>query len=141
LLLALAATAALGQESVMTLAMLRYDQSSARTTAVARYDSPANPLSSGSAPRLEYPVARIKPDLLNIAAFSFDAAPENQNGTYRRDWQQLICKKMNGKGWTGFWGHIAAGYGQFCRLESCFGKRIMEIEQPPSGYLMARFSF
>jgi hypothetical protein len=141
LLLALAATAAFGQESVLTLAMLSYDQSPARTTAVARYDSPANPLSSDSAPRLEYPVAGVKPDLLNVAAFSFDVPLKNQNVGYRRDWQQSIYKRTNGKGWTGFLGHIQAGYGQFCRLESCFGKRIIEMQGPPSGYLMARFSF
>jgi hypothetical protein len=141
LLFALTATAALGQESGLMLAMISYDQSPARRSAVARYDSPANPLSSDSAPRLEYPVAGVKPDLLNIAAFSFAAPPVNQNGGYRRDWQQSIYKRTNGKGWTDFLGHIQAGYGQFCRLESCFGKRIIEMQGPPSGYLMARFSF
>lgn len=141
LLLALTATAALGQESVLTLAMVGYDQSPARTPTKARYDSAANPSDSVSAPRLQYQVAGVKLDRRNIAAFSFDASREKQDGSYRHDWPQLVRKKSGGDGWTVFGGHIEAGYGQICRLESCYGKSVMELEQPSCAYLMARFSF
>jgi hypothetical protein len=140
-LLTLAAPAAWGQESVLMLAMVRYDQLPARTPTEARCDSAANPSDSVSAPRLQYQVAGLKPDRLSIVAVSFDASVEKQNAGYRQDWLQLVRKKSGGDGWTVFGGHIEAGYGQFCRLESGFGKSVMELEQPSCAYLRARFSF
>jgi hypothetical protein len=139
--LALTATAALGQESVMTLAMVSYDKSPARISAATGYHATASPLSSVSAPCLQYQTAGLKPDGLNIAAFSFNASVEKQDAGYRHDWLQLVRKKSDGDGRTGFWGHFEAGYGQFCRLESGIGKSIMELEQPKCAYLRARFSF
>ena len=58
LLLALAATSVFGQESVMTLVMVSYDQSPA-----ARNNSEANLFCyDASAPRLQYQMAALKLD-------------------------------------------------------------------------------
>ncbi len=141
LILALATAAASGQESVLTLAMLRYDQPVARTPIVAGHDSAASSFSHVSVPRLQYQVADLKRDYPSITGFPFETPIKGRKGFYQRDWLQLVPKKSGGDGRTDFWGHIEAGYGQFCQLEFAFGKSTMELEQPSCAYLKARFSF
>ena len=137
----MAATAAGGQESGLKPAMFNYDRSPAWTPTAARADLAANPSSSIPVPCLqyEYPAAGLKPERLNIAAFSLDAPREELNGDDRHNWLQLVQKKS--AGWVDFWEHIEAGYGQFCRLESRFGNNTWELERPSCSYLRARFSF
>jgi len=141
LLVAPAVPVVSGQESVLTLAMLRYDQPAVRTLAVVCYDSATISFSHVSVPVLQYQVAASRYDSPGASAFSFDTLLEEQNRYYRQEWLQLFHKGLVGDGRTSFWGHLEAGYGQFWRLESQFGKSAMELEQPSCAYLMARFSF
>jgi hypothetical protein len=138
LLLAMAATSALGQGSVLTLAMVRYDQSPARMPAVGRNNSTANILCyDASAPRLQYPAAVLKPDNQNATDFRL----EKQSGSNQRDLFQLVHKKMYADGRTGKWVDVAAGYGQILGDETSIGKNSMEWERPGCAYLKASFSF
>jgi hypothetical protein len=142
LLLALAVTSVFGQESVVTLAMVSYDQSPARTSAVARNHSAANLLCyDASAPRLQYRVAALKLDNQNATDFSSDFRLEKQNGSNQRDLFQLIHKKLSADGRTGKWVDVTAGYGQVCQFESGIGKNTAELQRPGFAYLRASFSF
>jgi hypothetical protein len=141
LLLALAATAAWGQESGLAPALFSYDQSSVRTSATAGYQTAAIPLSSVSALFLQYPMTGVQLDRLNRSVISLDASLEKSNGGYKYNWLQLVRKKSEGDGGPGFWGHLEAGYGKFFRLESGLGKNLVEWEQPSCAYLRAQFSF
>jgi hypothetical protein len=142
LLLALAETSVFGQGSVLTLAMVRYDQSPARTPAVARNHSAANLLCyDASAPRLQYRVAALNLDNQNATGFSSDSRLEKQSGSNQRDLFQLVHKKLSANGQTGSWVIVEAGYGQICRDESSIGKNTVELERPGCAYLKASFSF
>ena len=142
LLLALAVTSVFGQESVLTLAMVSYDQSPARTPAVVRNNSVTNLLCyDASAPRLQHQVAVLKLDNQNATGFSSDFRLEKQTGSNQRDWFQLVHKKLSANGRTGKWVDVAAGYGQVCQFESGIGKNSVELEQPGCAYLKASFSF
>jgi len=110
LLLALAVTSVFGQESVVTLAMVSYDQSSARTPTVARNYSATSSFPYASAPRLQSRVAVLKPDNQNATGFSYDSRLEKQNGSNQRDLFQLIHKKLSANGQTGSWVLVEAGY-------------------------------
>ena len=68
--------------SVLTLAMVRYDQSPAWTPAVTRNNSAANLLCYDvSAPRFQYRLAVLKLDNQNATDFSFDSRLEKQSGS------------------------------------------------------------
>jgi len=71
----------------------------------------------------------------------FEASLAGQSWYRRFDGLRLIDKKSAGDGWTNFLGHVEAGYGKFCQLDSDFGISVMELEQPGCAYLKARFSF
>ena len=142
LLLALAATSVFGQEPAVTLAMVSYDQSPARTPAVARNHSAANLLCyDASAPRLQYQVAALKLDNQNATGFSYDSRLEKQNGSNQRDLFQLVHKKLYADGRMGKWVDVEAGYGQICGVEPGIGKNTVELERPSRAYLKASFSF
>ena len=141
LLPALAAIPAGGQNSVITLAMVRYDQSPVRMDAVARNDPVAQQLAYVPAPRLQYQIAGVKLDHQDAISLSTDFLLENRNGSSPRDWLQLSSKKPNAAGWMGSGVHIKAGYGQFCQFESSLGKTTVELEQPSCAYFKAGFSF
>jgi hypothetical protein len=137
LLLALAVTSVFGQGSVLTLAMVRYEQSPA-----ARNNSTANILCyDASAPRFQYQAAVLQINNQNATDFSFDSRLEKQSGSNQRDFFQLVHKKMYADGRTGKWVDVAAGYGQICRVESSIGKNSVELERPGFAYLKASFSF
>jgi hypothetical protein len=138
----MAATSVFGQEPVLTLAMVRYDQSPARTPAVARNNSAANLLCyDASAPRLQYRVVALKLDNQNATGFSSDFRLEKQSGSNQRDLFQLVHKKLYADGRTGKWVDVAAGYGQICGVESSIGKNTAELQRPGFAYLKASFSF
>jgi hypothetical protein len=141
LLLAITATSVFGQESVVTLAMVSYNQSPARTPAVARNASATSAFPCASAPRLQSRVAVLKPDNQNVTGFSFNSRLEKQNGSNRRDLFQLIHKKLSPNGQTGSWVLVEAGYGQFCQFESGIGKNTAELQRPGFAYVKASFSF
>ena len=142
LLLALAATSVFGQEPAVTLAMVSYDQSPARTPAVARNHSAANLLCyDASAPRLQYQVAALKLDNQNATGFSYDSRLEKQNGSNQCASFQLVHKKLSANGQTGSWVLVEAGYGQICQFESGIGKNTAELQRPGFAYLKASFSF
>jgi hypothetical protein len=142
LLLALAATSVFGQEPVVTLAMVSYNQSPARTPIVARNDDSAtSAFRYASATRLQYRVAVLKPDNQNATGFSYDSRLEKQNSSNQRDLFQLIHKKLSANGRTGKWVDVAAGYGQVCQFESNIGKNTAELQRPGCAYLKASFSF
>ena len=141
LLLALAVTSMFGQEPVVTLAMVSYDQSPARTPAVARHDSATSSFPYASAPRLQYRVAVLKPDNQNATGFSYVSRLEKQNGSNQRDLFQLFHKKLSANGQKGSWVLVEAGYGQVCQFESGFGKNTAELQRPGLAYLKASFSF
>jgi hypothetical protein len=48
---------------------------------------------------------------------------------------------MYADGRTGKWVDVAAGYGQFVRVESGIAKNTAELERPGFAYLKASFSF
>jgi len=138
----MASTSVFGQGSVLTLAMVRYDQSPARTPAVARNNSAANGFCyDASAPRLQYPVTVLKLDNQNATGFSSDFRLEKQSGSNQRDLFQLVHKKLYADGRTGKWVDVAAGYGQVCQFESGISKNTAELERPGFAYLKASFSF
>lgn len=142
LLLALAATSVLGQESVLTLAMVRYDLSPAWMPTVARNNSTANILCyDASAPRLQYQVMLLQFDKQNATDFSSYSRLEKQSGSNQRDLFQLVHKKMYANGRTGKWVDVAAGYGQILGDETSIGKNSAEWERPGFAYLRASFSF
>jgi hypothetical protein len=141
LLLALAVTSVFGQESVVTLAMVSYDQSPARMPAMARNDSATGSFRYASAPRLQHQVAVLKLDNQNATGFSSDYRLEKQSGSNQRDLFQLIHKKLSANGRTGSWVLVEAGYGQICRVESGIGKNTAELQRPGFAYLRASFSF
>ncbi len=131
----------LGQESVMTLAMVSYDQLPARTASVARYDSTTNSLATLPPPRLQYRIAGLKLECRNSTGFSTDFQPEKQNDFCPRDWSRFVCKKSSAEGWTGIRAYVEAGYGQFFQFESSLGAKAAELEQPSFAYLKATFRF
>jgi hypothetical protein len=142
LLLALTVTSVFGQESVVTLAMVSYDQSPARMPAVARNHPAANLLCyDASAPRLQYQAAVLKLDNQNATSFLSDFRLEKQSGSNQRDLFQLVHKKLSADGRTGKWVDVAAGYGQICQFESGIGKNTAELQRPGYAYLRASFSF
>ena len=142
LLLALAVTSVFGQGSVLTLAMVRYDQSPIRTPAVARNNSAANSLCyDASAPRLQHQVAVLKLDNQPSPDFSFDYRLEKQSSLNQHDLFQLVHKKLYADGRAGKWMDIGAGYGQVCQFESGLAKNTEELERPGFAYLRASFSF
>lgn len=137
----LAATPVFGQISVISLAMVSYDQSPARTTAAARNDSAASPLAYTSAPRLQYLMTDLSLSRTNPSVLLSDFSFEKQDGANPRDWSRFVYKTSNAAGRTGSWVHVEAGYGQFCQYESSLGKNGAELEQPSCAYLRASFSF
>jgi hypothetical protein len=142
LLLTLAATSVFGQGSVLTLAKVRYDQSPARMSAVARNNSTANIFGYyASAPRLQYQVAALKLNHQNATDFSSNSRLEKQSDLNQHDLFKLVHKKLYADGRTGKWMDIAAGYGQICGVESGIGKNSVELERPGFAYLKASFSF
>jgi hypothetical protein len=142
LLLALAATSVFGQESVLTLAMVRYDQSPVRRSVVARNNSAANLFCYDAfAPRLQYQVAALNLDNQNATDFLSDSRLQKQSGSNQRDLFQLVHKKLYADGRTGKWVAVAAGYGQVCQFESGIGKNSTELQRPGFAYLRASFSF
>src|SRR5208337_822128 len=100
LLVAPAVPVVSGQESVLTLAMLRYDQPAVRTLAVVCYDSATISFSHVSVPVLQYQVAASRYDSPGASAFSFDTLLEEQNRYYRQEWLQLFHKGLVGDGRT-----------------------------------------
>jgi len=142
LLLTMAATSALGQESVLTLAMVRYDPSPAWMPAVARNHSTANILCyDASASRLQYEVALLQCDKQNATDFSSYSRLEKQSGPNQHDLFQLVHKQMYADGRTGKWVDIAAGYGHIFGDEPSIRKNSAEWERPGCAYLKASFSF
>ena len=141
LLLALTVTSVFGQEPAVTLAMVSYDQSPARTPAVARDDSATNSFRYASAPRLQHQVAALKLDNQNATGFSYDFRLEKQNGSNQGAWFQLVHKKLSANGRTGSGVLVEAGYGQICQFESGIGKNTAELQRPGFAYLRASFSF
>ena len=142
LLLALAVTSVFGQESVLTLAMVSYDQSPARTPAVVRNNSVTNLLCyDASAPRLQYQVAALKLNHQNATDFSSNSRLEKQSDLNQHDLFKLVHKKLYADGRTGKWVDVEAGYGQIGGVESGIGKNSVELEQPGCAYLKASFSF
>lgn len=141
LVLALTATSVFAQ-GVLTLAMVRYDQSPTRTPAAARnnfatcllcYDAPA--------PRLQNQVAAVKFDNQNRLGFSFDSRLEKQSSSNQRDLLQLVHKKLYADGRAGKWMDVAAGYGQIYPFESGIAQNTDELQRPGFAYLKASFSF
>ena len=140
LLVACVAPAASGQETALISAILRYDPSPTRISILADCDSAANSFGCVSVPHLQSGMAALQSISPGMVTFSLGCRLDAQNGFYWRAGLQLAHKK-SADGGTDFWGHIEAGYGQFCRLESSFGKSVMELEQPSCAYLKASFSF
>jgi hypothetical protein len=141
LLPALAAIPAFGQESVMTLAMVSYDQSPVRTAAVARHGSATNSPGYTSAPCLAYRITGLNFDSRNALGLSSAFRFNKQDNFSPRDWSRIVYRKSNADGQTWVWTHVEAGYGQFCRFESSLGEKALEMEQPSCAYLRASFSF
>jgi len=142
LLLAMAATSVLGQESVLTLAMVRYDQPPALMPAVARNNSAASRFGyEASTSHLRYPMTTLKLDHQNASGFPSDSHLEKQGGSNQGDLLRLVHKKMYADGRAGKWVDVAAGYGHICGVESGIWKNTTDLERPGCAYLKASFSF
>jgi hypothetical protein len=132
----------LGQGSVLTLAMVRYDLSPARMPAVARNNSTANILCyDASAPRFQYQAAVLQINNQNATDFSSNSRLEKQSGSNQHGWFQLVHTKLYTDGRTGKWMDVAAGYGQVCEFESGIAESTAELERPSRAYVKASFSF
>jgi len=138
---ALTATPVLAQASVITLAMIRYDQSPARTPAVAHNDTTANLPENTSVPRIQYQITGLQFDHQSSTGFLSGFLFERQNSFSPYEQSLFIHKKPNEDGRTGSWVHVEAGYGHFCQFESSLGDNLWEVEQPSCAYLKAGFSF
>lgn len=141
LLPALVATPVRGEDSVITLAMVSYDQPPAHKDTVIHNDSTADQPSCTYAPSLQYRIARLQLNPENTIGFSSDFGLQMPHGTLLRDWSQYVYKKSRTDWRTNSWVHVEAGYGQFCQFESCFGANAAEMEQPSCAFLKATFSF
>ena len=142
LLLALAATSVSRQESVLTAAMVRYDQAPARRCAVVSNNSAANLLVyTAPTPHLQSRAAASKPDGQKTADFPSVSRLEKQSGSYQRDLFQLVHTKLYADGRAGKWMDVAAGYGQVCDFESGIAENMAELERPSRAYVKASFSF
>jgi hypothetical protein len=138
----MAATSEFGQESVLTLAMVRYDLPPVRKPAVTRNDAVANfHCYDASVPRFQPQAAVLKPDNQNATGFPYDSRLEKQDGSNQRDLFQLVHKKLYSDGRMGRWVDVTAGYGQVCQFESGIAKNTAELQQPGCAYLKASFSF
>ena len=144
LLLALAATSVSKQESVLTAAVVRYDQAPAQKCVVVRNNSAANLLVyTAPTPRHLSRAAASKPDSQNKNTADFPSVSrlEKQSGSYQRDLFQLVHTKLYADGRTGKWMDVAAGYGQVCEFESGIAESMAELERPSRAYVKASFSF
>ena len=143
LLLALAATSVLGQGSVLTLAMVRYDQSPALTPRVAHNISTTDLLCyDASVSHFQYRVAALELDHQNTSVFSFDPRLEKPVGSNQQhDLLPLVHTKLYSDGRMGKWMYIAAGYGQVSEHETDIAKNTVDLQRPGFAYLKASFSF
>lgn len=143
LLLALAATSVFGQESVLTLAMVRYDKSPAWTPAEAHSNTATDLFCYDvSAPRLPSRVAALKLDYQSTTDFTFDSRLEKQSEPiHQHDLIQLVHTKLYSDGRMGKWMNVAAGYGQVCQHETDIAKNMEDLQRPGFAYLSASFSF
>jgi hypothetical protein len=142
LYLAIISPSVFGQESALTLAMVRYDQSPARTPVAAHNNFAANLICYDvSAPHLQYQMAALQLDNQNVSDFPSDSRLEKQRDSNQRDLLQLVHKQLYADGRTGKWVDVAAGYGQIFGDESSIGKNSAEMERPGCAYLKASFNF
>jgi hypothetical protein len=131
-----------GQGSGLTLAMVRYDQSPVRRSAVVRNNSAVNLIGYDvSAPRLQYQMAALNLDNQNATNFSTVSRLEKPSGSNQRDLFRFVHKKLYADGRTAKWVDVAAGYGRVCQFESGIGKSAADLEHPGFAYLRASFSF
>jgi hypothetical protein len=143
LLSAQAAIPMFGQVSVITLAMVSYDQLPAQTTSAVRDDSAASPLANATVPLLQYQIAGLSLMHQNTLGLSSNSLFEKNDGSNPCGRSQFVNKKSNADSQTLSWMHVEAGYGQFCQYGYCFGSNAVELElrQPRCAYLRASFSF
>jgi hypothetical protein len=142
LLLALAATLVLGQESALTLAMARSDQIPARKPATGGNRPEANLVNVvASAPALGHQAAAMEFAGQNAADVQFDPRLEKQDVSNQRDWLQFVHRKLYADGRTGKWVNVAAGFGRIDEVEAGIWKNSGELEHPGCAYLRACFSF
>ncbi|MFZ0827869.1 MAG: hypothetical protein WAO02_10650 [Verrucomicrobiia bacterium] len=141
LLPSVAAISVFGQKSVITLAMVSYDQAPAGTAAVAAKGSTANALGDTSAPLLQYRITGLKLDHQNIPCFSTNSLFDQRDGSLPGNWSRFVYKKATVDGRTAGWMHVEAGYGQYCQFESSFGENAWQLERPSCAYFRACFSF
>lgn len=143
LALALTLTPVFGQGSVLTLAMVRYDQSPVRTPVVAHINSTAKPLCyDASVPPLQSQVIALKlENQNNTTNYSSNSLLEKQGGSNQHDLFLLVHKKLRADGRTAKWMDVAAGYGQVCQHESDIAKNTEDLQRPGFAYLKASFSF
>jgi len=131
-----------GQKSVLTLAMVRYDQPLVWSSVVAQNNSTVNLLGyDAAAPHLPFQAAALKFDNQGATNFSSNSRLEKQSSSNQRDLFQLVHKKLYADGRAGKWVNVAAGYGQVCLVESGIRKNTEELERPGCAYLKASFSF
>jgi len=150
LLFGLITTSALGQQSLLMLGTISYDQSpkpasaASRTVAHHSSDSFAYFFVDISRPGFQDRLTAWQPPhpYFGSHAFSFaNFTLDSSTGSFQRDWLQLARKKTDEVGRTGFWRHIEAGYGQFSQLGASFGSYVIEPDQPGFPYLKAHFTF
>jgi hypothetical protein len=141
LLPVLAVTPVFGQESVITLAKISFDQSPAKTAAAKRKVSAATPLVYMPAPRLQYRTNGLMAEQPDTSLFLSVLLSDSKDDSDPCDWSRFVYKKPSIGGWMGSRVHVEAGYGQFCQFESSLGQNGVELEQPSCAYFRASFSF
>lgn len=141
LLLVLAATCVFWLESTGTPTTARQTPSDAWTPAAFDVEPETSPLPSTADPRIQIQTPAMKTDHQNTVVYANNYRLEKQSDASQGDWFQLLHKKLGTDGRSGNWVRVEAGYGQLCRMESDFGQRSLELEQPRCAYLKAGFSF
>jgi hypothetical protein len=140
--LSMAATSVFGQETVRTLAMVRYDQPSVVRTPVAVHaDSVAYSFDNISAPHLPYRLAVLKVGHQNDAGFFTGFRLEPPNGSDQGDLFRLIHKNLSAVGRTGNWLNVEVGYGPINDGEFDIKKSTVELQRPGYAFLKASLSF
>jgi hypothetical protein len=142
LLLVLAATLALGQESALTLALAQANHIPARKSTVRHIGPAANPISSNvpvhARPHQTTTIGFVGQNATDV---QFDSRLEKQGDPNSRNLFQFVHRKLYTDGRAGTQVDVAAGFGRTDEVEAGIWKNSGDLEHPGCAYFKASFSF
>jgi hypothetical protein len=141
LLLTFAAALVFWLETTSTPPTVSQAPSRTWNPAVTRVAPATRPLPAVVVSRAEVPSPEMAPENQDNVTFSNHYRLEKQSAAGQDDWLRFIYRKLGPDDQPANGLHVEAGYGQLCRMESGFGQRALEQEQPRCAYLKAGFSF